>query len=404
VIGLERTARLSAGSRLSSIDALRGVVMIVMALDHVRDFFHVAAASFSPTDLTRTTPILFFTRWITHFCMPVFMFAAGMGAFLFAQRHHSRTERSRFLVSRGLWFILLELTVMQVAYNFSFSLQFMIPLLILWIFGLCMIAMAALAYLPLRWLAVVSIAAMVFHNGLDAIKASQFGSAGPVWNLVHQPGVMTVAGKLVLAPYTFLPWVAVMAAGFCFAGVFQLAPARRQRIMAVLGVALTLAFVVIRSVNRYGDPAPWSHQKSTVFTVLSFLNCTKYPASLDFLLMTLGPALLVLAYFDRRTLNPENPLFVFGRVPMFYFILHFYLIHTFSVAAAWLTYGTAAARFTFMPVPSMGGSRDAFPANFGYALWVVYGVWILVVALLYPPCRWFARVKATHRNWWLSYL
>ena len=389
------------GARLWSIDALRGAVMIIMALDHVRDFFHAGAMSFSPTDLTRTTPVLFFTRWITHYCLPVFMFAAGMGAFLFGQRT-TKARLSRFLWTRGLWFIVLELTVMQLAYNFNFSFRFLILLLILWIFGICMIAMAALVYLPLRWLAVLSVAVILLHNCLDGIRAAQFGAGARIWNLLHQPGVFPVAGKPVLVTYTFLPWIAVMAAGFCFGQVFLLEPVARRRTMQRLGLALTIAFVVIRAVNLYGDPAPWTHQRSGLFTALSFLNCTKYPGSLDFLLMTLGPALLILAWFDRLTFKPANPLIVFGRVPMFYFILHFYLIHVLAVLAAWLRYGGSAAEFIFNPLPSMGGPR--FPADFGYSLWVTYAVWLLVLALLYPLCRWFAKIKATRRDWWLSYL
>src|SRR5262245_22812082 len=389
-------------SRLAAIDALRGLVMIIMALDHVRDFFHRDALLFSPTDLTRTTPFLFFTRWITHFCLPVFMFAAGMGAFLYGQRT-TRGQLSRFLLTRGLWFIMLELTVMQFAYNFRFSFRFLILLLILWIFGICMVAMAALVYLPLPWLGVLSVAIIVLHNCLDGINARQFGSAAWIWNFLHLPGVIPMAGKMVLVTYTLLPWIGVMGAGYCFAQVFLLEPQVRQRIMSRLGLAMTGAFFVIRAINRYADPIPWIHQKSAVFTVLSFLNCTKYPGSLDFILMTLGPALLVLAYFDRRTFRPANPLIVFGRVPMFYFILHFYLIHVLVVVAAFLRYGSRAAAFVFNPVPSMGGPASLFPADFGHSLWVVYGVWILTLVLLYPACRWFAGVKATRRSWWLSY-
>jgi uncharacterized membrane protein len=398
------SSSVTVGSRLSSIDALRGVVMVIMALDHVRDFFHASALSFSPTDLTRTIPILFFTRWITHFCMPVFMFAAGMGAFLYGKRNHSRGQLSRFLLTRGVWFIVLELTVMRLAYDFSFSLRFQFLLLILWIFGVCMIVMAALVYLPVRWLAALSLAVIVLHNCLDGIQSSRFGSGAWVWNLLHQPGAFPFAGETFLAPYPVVPWIAVMAAGYCFGQVFSFEPAVRRSLMLRIGLGSTVAFLVIRAINLYGDPAPWAHQKSAVFTVLSFLNCTKYPASLDFVLMTLGPAILLLAYFEGRNFKASNPIIVFGRVPMFYFVLHFYLIHTLAVLAAWLRYGTSAGRFTFSLLPSMGGPRDLFPTNFGYPLWVVYGVWILTVALLYPLCRWFAKVKAGRHDWWLSYL
>jgi uncharacterized membrane protein len=393
----------SPGTRLLSVDALRGLVMIIMALDHVRDFFHADAMLFSPTDLSRTTPVLFFTRWITHYCLPVFMFAAGMGVYFYG-RGHSRGQLSRFLWTRGLWFIALELTVMRFAYNFNFSLRFLILLLILWIFGICMLAMAALVYVPVRWLAALSVAAILLHNCLDGIRAQQFGSAAWAWNLLHQPGIIPLAGKPALVTYTFLPWIAVMAAGFCFGRVFQLEPDARRRVMLKLGLALTTAFIALRAWNHYGDPVPWTHQKSALFTVLSFLNCTKYPGSLDFLLMTLGPALLVLAWFGGRKFSSANPLIVFGRVPMFYFILHFYLIHALAVLFAWLRYGSSAARFVFNPLPSMGGPAKVFPANFGYSLWTAYGVWLLVLVLLYPVCRWFANIKATRRDWWLSYL
>ena len=397
------TKSVGPGARLLSVDTLRGLVMVIMALDHVRDFFHADAMLFSPTDLSRTTPVLFFTRWITYYCLPVFMFAAGMGVFFYG-RSRTRGQLSRFLWTRGLWFIALELTVMRLAYNFNFSLRFLILLLILWIFGICMLTMAVLVYVPIRWLAALSVAAILLHNCLDGIRAQQFGSAAWAWNLLHQPGVIPVAGKLALVTYTFLPWIDVMAAGFCFGRVFQLEPDARRRVMLKLGLALTTAFIVLRAWNHYGDPAPWTHQKSALFTALSFLNCTKYPGSLDFLLMTLGPAFLVLAWLERRTFSTANPLIVFGRVPMFYFILHFYLIHVLAVLFAWLRYGNSAARFIFNPLPSMGGPRALFPANFGYSLWTAYGVWLLVLILLYPVCRWFANVKRRRRDWWLSYL
>src|SRR6478735_9748850 len=242
-------------TRLMSIDALRGLVMIIMALDHVRDFFHADAMLFSPTDLSHTTPLLFFTRWITHYCLPVFMFAAGMGVYLYG-RNRTKGELSRFLWTRGLWFVALELTVMQFAYNFNFSWRFLILLLILWIFGICMLAMAALVYVPMRWLAALSLSVILLHNCLDGIRAQQFGSATWAWNLLHQTGVIPVEGKLVLVTYTFLPWIAVMAAGFCFGRVFQLEPDARRRVMLRLGLAMTIAFIALRAWNHYGDPAP----------------------------------------------------------------------------------------------------------------------------------------------------
>ena len=391
-------------ARLTAIDALRGAVMIIMALDHVRDFIHRGAMSFSPTDFTRTTPALFLTRWITHFCAPVFIFLAGTGAFLWWQRGRTRKQLSAFLLTRGLWFVALELTVMRLAYNFNFSQRYPILLLVMWVFGICMIGMAALIWLPSRLLAFLSVGVIVLHNCLDSVTASRFGSAAGVWNLVHQAGGFRVSGWTVIVGYPLIPWIAVMAAGFCLGPVYLMEASTRRRILLLIGTAATLAFLAIRAVNQYGDPAPWSHQDSAVATVLSFLNCTKYPASLAFLLMTLGPALLALACFERMSLGAANPLIVFGRVPFFYFVTHFYAAHLVAAILAWIRYGAESLAFIFNPVPSMGGPRQLFPAEFGYDLWAAYLVWAAIVVGLYPACKWFASVKSGRRDWWLRYL
>jgi uncharacterized membrane protein len=260
-----------------------------------------------------------------------------------------------------------------------------------------------LVWLPMRMLAVISLGMIALHNGLDQVNPAQFGSAAGLWNLLHQPGVFGVAGATVIVGYPLVPWVGVMALGFCFGPVF-LERATRRRYLTIIGTVATVAFVVIRAINGYGDPAPWSDQSSPTYTVLSFLNTTKYPPSLAFLLMTLGPALLLLAWCDRPGLKPTNPLVVFGRVPLFYFVIHFYAAHATAVLLALLRYGGAALAFVFHPVPSMGGPRELYPAQFGYDLWVAYVVWIGIVLALYPVCRWFAGIKATRRNWWLRYL
>jgi uncharacterized membrane protein len=390
--------------RVVAIDAIRGVVMVLMALDHVRDFVHRGAMSYSPTDLARTTTALFLTRWVTHICAPVFMFTAGMGAFLWWQQSRTRQELSTFLLTRGFWLLVLELTVMRLAYNFDFSQRYPLLLLVLWALGACMIGLAALVWLPLRALAVLSIAVVTLHNCLDHVTASQFGASAGIWNLIHEAGAFRLAGATVIVGYPLVPWIAVMALGFCFGRVFLMESSLRRRYLVVIGAASTLAFVVIRALNRYGDPVPWSTQSSVIDTALSFLNTTKYPPSLAFLLMTLGPALLALAYFDLAELKPSNPLVVFGRVPLFFFVIHFYAAHATAVVLAWLRYGRASLTFAFHPVPSMGGPRELFPAGFGYDLWVVYVVWTLIGLGLYPACRWFARIKGTRRDWWLSYL
>jgi uncharacterized membrane protein len=303
-----------------------------------------------------------------------------------------------------LWLIVLEVTVMRLAYNFDLSQRYPILLLVLWALGACMVGLAILVWLPIQVLAVLSLAAIALHNSLDNVSAAQFGSAAGLWNLLHQPGAFSLAGATIIVAYPLVPWIAVMALGFCTGPVFLMDQAVRRRRLAMVGAAATLGFVVIRALNGYGDPVPWATQHSPGYTALSFLNTTKYPPSLDFLLMTLGPALLALAWFDRPGVKPPNALVVFGRVPLFYFVLHFYAAHAAAVLLALLKYGRGALAFAFHPVPSMGGPRELFPPQFGYDLWVAYLVWGLIVLALYPACRWFAEIKAKRRDWWLSYL
>jgi uncharacterized membrane protein len=391
---VSRSVRSGVSQRFVSVDALRGLVMVIMALDHVRDFVHVGAMSFSPEDLSRTTPLLFLTRWITHICAPTFMFTAGIGAGLRLQRLGSRAALSRFLVTRGLWLIVVEVTVMRLALNFSLSLAYPVLLLVLWALGLSMILLAALIYIPIRWLATISIAIILLHNTLDGL---------PLTGL-HQPGVFVLGGVPIVFGYPIIPWFAVMALGFCLAPVLVDA-SRRQRVLIITGLACIAGFLLLRAINVYGDPSPWSAQPSAAMTVASFLRTTKYPVSLQFLLMTLGPALLLLAYFDRRQPPPTHPLVVIGRVPFFYFVSHFYLAHIIAMLLAFARYGTATFAFLLYPLPSTGGPRGRFPSDFGNPLWVAYIVWIGIVILLYPACRWFADLKARHRDWWwLSYL
>jgi uncharacterized membrane protein len=236
------------------------------------------------------------------------------------------------------------------------------------------------------------------------VRGGTFGSGAPLWNLLHQAGAFRAAGTLVIVAYPLIPWIAVMAAGFCFGRVFLLDADRRRRILLRTGASATAAFLILRAINVYGDRAPWTAQASPVYTVLSFLNCTKYPPSLLFLLMTLGPALMALAWLDRVRFTPTHPLIVFGRVPLFYFIVHFYAAHAVAALLSFVRYGGAASRFVLNPVPSMGGASPPYPTDFGWSLGVVYAVWAAMVIALYPLCRWFAKVKAGRRYWWLSYL
>lgn len=393
--------------RVASIDLLRGIAMIVMGLDHIRDLLHAGAMVALPTNLQSTTVLLFATRWITHFCAPVFALTAGLGVWFWWQRGRSRAELSRFLVTRGLWLMALEITVMQLTYYFSWSPGTPVLLLVLWSLGLSMVVLAGLAWLPCRLLGVLAVATILLHPLLDGITADRFGAAKGLWNIIHQVGAFQVGSTAVITPYPLVPWVAVVALGFSLGPVFQFGSDRRRYWLYAMGGMALAGFVMMRLINAYGDPAPWSRQDSALFTLLSFLNTTKYPASPAFLLMTLGPAFLLLAWLDRQS-HRQNGLSavatVFGRVPLFYYILHFYLAHLIATALALITYGRAALGFVFLPYPSFGGRADAFPSGFGYDLWVTYLVWLAVLASTYPLCRWYSIVKSRRGNWWLSYL
>ena len=369
--------------RVPSLDALRGLVMIIMALDHVREFFHADAMVFQPEDLSRSTAAVFLTRWITHICAPVFAFTAGTGAYLWLSRGRDVRQLSRFLWTRGLWLVLLDLVVVRLAMFFSLTSGPVI-LNVLWSLGWSMVILGFLVRLPIRAISVLSIATIILHNAFR----------GPVG--LHQPGLIRVGEVLVVAGYTLIPWFAVMAVGYCFGRVLLLEPTVRRRAMFRIGGTLILAFFAIRFGNVYGDPRPWTG------SVLSFLNTTKYPPSLAFLLMTLGPALVIWSALDRLRFSAANALIVFGRVPLFFFVLHLFLIHALLYPFVALRYGTIA--FLSQPLPSMGGSLEVFPVNFGFGLPVVYAVWALVVALMYPVCKRFADVKARSTHRWLQYM
>jgi uncharacterized membrane protein len=396
----------AARVRLDSVDAVRGIVMVVMALDHVRDFFHAYAKSFDPTDPSKTWTLLFFTRWATHFCAPTFVFLAGTGAFLSTRRGRSKPELARFLLTRGLWLIVLELTLVRLGWFFNFDYHFVF-VQVIWAIGWSMIVLAGLVFLPVRATAFAGLATIFLHNLLDGVRSDSFGPLRWLWVLLHEQNVLVPRdGYLFLVAYPLVPWVGVMAAGYAFGGLLTLERERRRRILFVLGGAAVLLFVGLRALNVYGDPRPWAPQeRGAWYTFLSFLNTTKYPPSLLFLLMTLGPSVAAVALFDRGEGARPNvllrPFVVFGRVPMFYYLLHVPLMHLAAVLFAYAKYGRAEWLFLNWPPP---GRPPLEPPGYGYDLLVVYLVWLGVVAALYPLCRWFAGVKRRRRDAWLSYL
>ncbi len=381
-------------SRLDSVDFVRGVIMILMALDHTRDFFGIPGQN--PVNLASASAGLFLTRWVTHICAPVFFLLTGTGAFL-ALRRRSPAELSRYLATRGLWLIFLEVVVIRcLAYQFNFDYQ-LTMLVVIWALGWAMIVLAALVRFP-AWVAgafgVVLIAA---HNLLDGVPSTH-----PLWIILHRPGVVLDApGHMVFAAYPLIPWIGVTAAGYALGQVYRWDPARRRRLLGRLGVALIVGFLVVRGLDHYGDPAPWSEGRSPLFTVLSFLNVTKYPPSLSFLLMTLGPAMLLLRAVDGGVPSPLRPAIVYGRVPMFYYILHFMLIHLLAAAVAFARYGSA---HWLTESPNLGNYPFTPPPGWGWQLPTVYLVWGLVVLATYPLCRWFAGVKRRRTDEWLSYI
>jgi len=386
------------------VDALRGAIMMLMAIDHIRDYVARSAMHFSPTDLNRTTPAIFLTRWITHFCAPVFILTAGVGACLWEARgNRSNRQLSGFLFTRGLWLILLELTVLRVIMFSNFSYRHEpVLLLILWAIGLSMIALSVLVYLPKPVLLLLGTVIILLHDLLDAVPARRFGSGAPLWDVLHAQGVFTFGGVAFITAYPILPWIGVIVLGYCLGQMFSWEAPRRQRLLIASGVLLTSGFVLLRVIDRYGDPAPWIHRSSVGFTILSFLNVTKYPPSLDFLLMTLGPALILLALLERVRLARSNPLLVFGRVPFFFYVAHLFLAHLVAIVLNLVRYG--GKPFVWIAPPAMGSANALFPTNFGYPLWVVYAVWVLLLAFLYPACMWFSHVKQRRSDWWLGYL
>ena len=409
-----------ARSRIDSVDLLRGLVMAIMLIDHTRDFVHHDTFFFDPTDMTKTYPALFFTRWITHFCAPVFVFLSGSGAYFQLARGKPKAELSRFLLTRGLWLIVLEFTLIRflVLWNLDYA-QFLGMAQVIWVFGWSMILLAGLIYLPLRVVAAFGIAMIALHNLLDPIRVTQWqgpgtpapGLLGSVWMVLHQSGVVLpfgFPGPVWFILYPLIPWLGVMTAGYTMGAIYDRTSEERRRWLVRWGTAITIGFVLIRATNLYGDPGKWSVQKNAAMTVASFFNLQKYPPSLLYLMMTLGPALLALAlwekYNNRSQAEAGSPgaigriLITYGRVPLFFYILQWMYSHG---AGYVLSLAAGKPTFIYFQLPGPG---ETTPPNVGFDLWAVYAVWIVGVLLLYPLCKWYASVKARRKDWWLSYI
>lgn len=374
--------------RVVSVDVLRGVVMILMALDHTRDYF--SNLRFQPEDLSRATPALFLTRWITHFCAPSFFLLAGVGVSLAMSGGRSRKQVSWFLLTRGLWLIVLEMTVIQLGWNFRIGLPLI--LIVIWALGLSMVVLSGLVFLPRRVITAIALLMIFGHNLLDGIQPQSLGVLAPLWHVLHVPG-FAIPG--VIIGYPLIPWVAVMALGFVLGDIFTWEAAARRKFLLRAGAAATVAFVILRYFNLYGNPFPWTVERSVAMTVASFLNVLKYPPSLMFLLMTLGPALIALALLENARNRVARVVSVYGKVPMFYYVLHLYVIHS----LAWCFAVWQGGRGGFLSLDT-----ESFPAWYGTSLAGVYLAWAIVIAILYIPCRWYADLKARRGDWWLKYV
>lgn len=371
--------------------------MVIMALDHTRDYFHNAAFYFDPNNPELTTVPIFFTRWITNYCAPAFCFLAGLSA-LFVGRRKDTKDLSLFLLKRGLWLVFIELTIVNFAWYFD--PLFRTPgLLVIWSLGMSMIVLSALVHLPYKAILIFSIVLIFGHNLLDPVHFE--GSM--VWASLHDMRMFKLSsGNLFYIDYPIIPWIAVMSLGYCFGKLYESGfdPAKRRRILNILGLSTIALFVLVRGINLYGDPVQWKYYPTAIQTIMSFLGATKYPPSLSYLLMTLGPALLFLANSENLKGRLVNFFSTFGRVPFFYYILHLYLIHILALIAAQLTgFGWQSMIMTdwVIMIPELKG--------FGFDLWVVYLIWILVIALLYPFCKKFDTYRLNHKEkWWLSYL
>jgi uncharacterized membrane protein len=381
----------SQPQRVTSVDLVRGIVMILMALDHVRDF--VSKLRFQPEDLSQSWPFLFLTRWVTHFCAPTFFLLAGVGAALSMSRGKSKRQMSRFLLTRGLWLVVLEWTL----YHFAWQFQLAPPvfLLVIWALGLSMVILSALVYLPKKAIATIAIITIAGHNLLDGINAQNLGAFAPLWHVLHQPGPLMLKPFMVFIGYPIVPWFAVMALGFAMGDIFKWEPDRRRKFLIRAGLAMVAGFLLLRLPNLYGDSFPWSVQRTVGLTLSSIGNARKYPPSLIYLLMTLGPTFIALALFENARGRVSQMISVYGRVPMFYYTLHLFLIHTIAMMLALYQGGDSS----FLNLDTA-----AFPKWYGVGLPGVYLVWAIVVAILYLPCRWFAGVKSRRSDWWLSYM
>lgn len=387
--------------RIQSIDILRGIVMLIMAIDHIRDFFHITAFTDSPTNLDTTTPQLFFTRWITHFCAPTFVFLSGTSAFL-AGKRRSKSELSAFLIKRGLWLILIENVVLTLAFTFN-PLYNLLIWQVIWAIGWSMIILGVLLRTSIKLIIALGFIIVFGHDIIDYITIPQQGAEHVLMSIFFTAfGTQIKYGsqRYIFDLYAIIPWTGIMLLGYGFGKLYKqdYDALKRRKIILTIGFAVTIFFILIRFINQYGDPVHWSTQKNGLYTFLSFLNVSKYPPSLCYTTMTIGPCLIFLSLIETVQNKFTKILSMYGRVPFFYYILHFYLIHTICVILFFAT-GHTSKDIIDMNTPFLFR-----PQHFGFNLWIVYTIWLFVILVLYKPCKRFDAYRKTHHQWWLSYL
>ncbi len=385
--------------RIQALDVLRGIVIVLMVLDHSRDFLHESSYLYDPLDASRTTLLVYLTRWVTHFCAPTFVFLAGVSGWLQLARGKSRLELARLLLTRGLWLIVLENTV--IGFGWSFHLPFLIFLQVIWAIGCSMIVLAGLLWLPRALVLSLGVAIIAGHNLLSDSLAHAPGASGILWTMLNVGGVLKIGGVDVLDAYPVLAWTGVMCFGYGVGPLFTLPAAQRDRLLIRIGSALIVTFLVLRYFNLYGDPHPWAPRADALRSAMALFNVEKYPPSLLYVCATLGPVFVAIPFIERWRGWAPRFLLAFGSVPFFAYVLHIYTLHCLAILAELLLGGNVAGQFDVMR--SAVFAPEHFQGSM-FPLYVTYAVWLTTLALLYPLCRWFADLKRRRSDWWLSYL
>jgi uncharacterized membrane protein len=395
------TSPLVKKKRIESIDLLRGIVMIVMALDHVRHVFHQDAYLYDPMDLTKTSVPIFFTRWITHYCAPVFVFLAGISVYLHGV-NMTRRELANYLFKRGLWLVIVEFFIISLATTFNPTYP-VINLQVIWAIGISMMVLSALIYLKREFILIICVFLIAGHNLLDNVHVPGGGFASFIWSVLHEPADYVFGRYLIVVKYPVLPWIGILTLGYYLGHLFSAHydPEKRMKVLILLGFISMELFFFLRTMNNFGDSGHWTNQKNAAYSLLSYLNVTKYPPSLLYSLITLGPAMIFLAVADQPLNAVTRRIIVFGRVPFFYYIVHLYVIHLLALIAAVVTgfgWKSMILSTKINLVPGLKG--------FGFNLLSVYLAWIALILVMYPLCKWYGRFKKNNLSTqgWLSYV